>query len=112
MKITIRPLPKNLFQKMGIVIAVVLFFFGLWQMDLICWGPVWNATWIEPPNGYFNNVFEFGRIGEWKFTTTLGAAYDICQGLMVIGFIVAILSLWLWNDEPTIIIKEISKSEP
>ena len=90
--------PKNIYQKVSTAVGVVLFFFGLWQMDIISVGPVWSTSWTEPTGGYFNQAFEFGRIDGLKFLTTVGVAYDLCQAFMVIGLLMVLLGLWLWED--------------
>lgn len=96
--------PQNFIQKIMAIGGFISFFFGLWQMDLICVGPVWSSFWQSPAGGYFAQVFEFGRIDIFghivKFTTTIGVAYDTCQALLVIGLIVAVLAFWLWDSEP------------
>jgi hypothetical protein len=91
-------LPINWKQKLFAVIGFVMFFFGLWQMDLITVNPVWNTSWTSPIGGYFSQSFEFGRIGSISFVTTIGTAYDLCQAFMVAGLIIVFLALWLWND--------------
>lgn len=86
-------LPINWKQKLFAVIGFVMFFFGLWQMDMIAVGPIWGNRAVDP-----NGPFEFGRIGPLRFVTTIGTAYDLCQAFMVIGLIIVALSLWFWDE--------------
>ena len=83
----------------GIMVAVGLLFFGLWQLDLIVSGPVW---WSSSPNGlgtgwthqngaYSNDYFQCFF---WK--TTIGQAYDTLFLLIFISFIVIFLSAFFW----------------
>jgi len=83
----------------GIMVAVGLLFFGLWQLDLIVSGPVW---WSSSPNGqgtgwshqngaYSNDYFQCFF---WK--TTIGQAYDTIFLLIFISFIVIFLSAFFW----------------
>jgi len=83
----------------GIMVAVGLLFFGLWQLDLIVSGPVW---WSSSPNGqgsgwthqngaYANDYFQCFF---WK--TTVGQAYDTLFLLIFISFIVIFLSAFFW----------------
>jgi hypothetical protein len=91
-------LPKNGLQKLFCIVGIILFFFGIWQMDMICVGPVWSKTWTSPQGGYYNEFFEVGAIGPWKLDTTVGIAYDLMQTFMVLGLGVAIASLWFWDE--------------
>ena len=83
----------------GIMVAVGLLFFGLWQLDLIVSGPVW---WSSLPNGqgtgwthqngaYSNDYFQCFF---WK--TTIGQAYDTLFLVIFISFIVIFLSAFFW----------------
>lgn len=102
---------KNFIQKFMAIGGFISFFFGLWQMDLICSLPVWQTNtflWeianktLQVP--YSNTMFEFGRIDIFghiiKFTTSVGASYDLCQAFLVIGLILTVLAFWLWDSEP------------
>jgi hypothetical protein len=92
-------IPKNTIQKIFTIIGIVMFFFGIWQMDMICVGPVWANSWTSPKGGFSNAPFEFGMIpGVVRFDTTIGAAYDLSQIFMVLGLVIAVLSLWFWDE--------------
>jgi hypothetical protein len=91
-------LPKNGPQKLFCIVGIILFFFGIWQMDLICVGPVWSKTWASPQGGYYSQFFEIGAIGSLRFDTTVGNAYDLMQVFMVLGLLIAVLSLWFWDE--------------
>ena len=91
----------NVVQKVFGLGGILTAIFGLWQMDLITSGPVWSPSWTSPAGGYYNQSFEFGRIVVFghvlAFTTSVGGAYDLCQALIVIGLVVAVLAFWLWD---------------
>lgn len=84
--------PKNFAQKIFVVASFALFFFGLWQMDLLCIPHTWGVS------GWANGYFEMGRIGDFKIAMTSGTGYDLTQIFMVVGFLLAVLSLWLWDE--------------
>ncbi len=91
----------------GVMAAICLLFFSLWQLDLIVSGPVW---WESSPNGagwswngpgaYAKDYFQCFL---WK--TTIGQAYDTLFMLVFISFIVLFASAFFWphakakNDE-------------
>ena len=82
----------------GIMVAMGLLFFSLWQLDLIVSGPVW---WESSPKGqgwswsgpgaYANDYFQCFL---WK--TTVGQAYDTLFMLIFISFIVLFASVFFW----------------
>jgi heme/copper-type cytochrome/quinol oxidase subunit 2 len=82
----------------GIMTAMGLLFFSLWQLDLIVSGPVW---WESSPKGqgwswngpgaYSNDYFQCFL---WK--TTVGQAYDTLFMLIFISFIVLFASAFFW----------------
>ena len=82
----------------GIMVAIGLLFFSLWQLDLIVSGPVW---WQSSPNGvgwswhgpgaYANDYFQCFI---WK--TTVGQAYDAFFMLIFISFILLFASAFFW----------------
>ena len=81
----------------GIMIAMGLLFFGLWQLDMIVSGPVWYAnpdgsgwSW-HGPGPYANDYFQCFL---WK--TTIGQAYDTLFMVIFISFIVLFLSAFFW----------------
>ena len=82
----------------GVMAAICLLFFSLWQLDLIVSGPVW---WQASPNGagwswsgpgaYAKDYFQSFI---WK--TTVGQAYDTLFMLIFISFIVLFASAFFW----------------
>lgn len=82
----------------GVMVALGLLFFSLWQLDLIVSGPVWwesspdGAGWGWPgPGAYANDYFQ---CFVWK--TTIGQAYDTLFMLIFISFIVLFASAYFW----------------
>ena len=83
----------------GIMVAMGLLFFSLWQLDLIVSGPVWWSSlpqgqgqgWSHPNGAYANDYFQSFL---WK--TTVGQAYDTLFLLIFISFIVIFASAFFW----------------
>jgi hypothetical protein len=82
----------------GVMIALGLLFFSLWQLDLIVSGPVWwqssanGVGWHwDGPGAYANDYFQCFL---WK--TTVGQAYDTLFLLIFISFIVLFASAFFW----------------
>ena len=82
----------------GVMVAMGMFFFSLWQLDLIVSGPVWwqysaqGVGWSWPgPGAYANEYFQCFL---WK--TTVGQAYDTFFALIFISFIVLFASAFFW----------------
>jgi hypothetical protein len=83
----------------GIITAVCLLFFSLWQLDIIVSGPVWWSSsefgqgygWSHPNGAYSNDYFQCFF---WK--TTIGQAYDTLFMVIFISFIVMFASAFLW----------------
>jgi hypothetical protein len=83
----------------GVIIAVCIFFFSLWQLDLIVSGPVWWSSspggtgygWSHPTGAYSTDYFQCFF---WK--TTIGQAYDTLFMLIFISFIVMFASAYFW----------------
>ena len=82
----------------GIMAALGLLFFSLWQLDMIVSGPVWWASspygqgWSwSGPGPYADNYFQCFL---WK--TTIGQAYDTLFLLIFISFIVLFASAFFW----------------
>ena len=82
----------------GIMVALGLLFFSLWQLDLIVSGPVWwefspdGQGWSWPgPGAYANDYFQCFL---WK--TTIGQAYDTLFLMIFISFIVLFASAFFW----------------
>ena len=95
------------FNLAGVMVAMGLLFFSLWQLDLIVSGPVWwqsspyGQGWSWPgPGAYANDYFQCFL---WK--TTIGQAYDTLFLLIFISFIVLFVSVFFWSrfqtKEPT-----------
>ena len=83
----------------GIMVAMGLLFFSLWQLDLIVSGPVWwssgvhgtGSGWSHPSGAYSNDYFQCFL---WK--TTIGQAYDTLFMLIFISFIILFASAFFW----------------
>ena len=82
----------------GVMVAMGMLFFSLWQLDLIVSGPVWwqssahGPGWSWPgPGAYANDYFQ---CFVWK--TTIGQAYDTLFMLIFISFIVLFASAFFW----------------
>jgi hypothetical protein len=82
----------------GIMVAMGLLFFSLWQLDLIVSGPVWWESSLKGqgwswsgPGAYANDHFQCFL---WK--TTVGQAYDTLFMLIFISFIVLFASAFFW----------------
>jgi hypothetical protein len=82
----------------GVMVAMGLLFFSLWQLDLIVSGPVWwqaspsGTGWSWPgPGAYSKDYFQCFL---WK--TTIGQAYDTLFMLVFISFIVLFASAFFW----------------
>jgi hypothetical protein len=82
----------------GVMVAMGLLFFSLWQLDLIVSGPVWwqaspgGAGWSWPgPGAYAKDYFQCFL---WK--TTVGQAYDTLFMLIFISFILLFASAFFW----------------
>ena len=81
----------------GIMIAMGLLFFSLWQLDMIVSGPVWYSnpdgtgwSW-HGPGPYANDYFQC-----FFWQTTVGQAYDTLFMVIFISFIVLFLSAFFW----------------
>ena len=82
----------------GVMVAIGLLFFSLWQLDLIVSGPVWWASspsgpgWNWPgPGAYADSYFQC-----FVWQTTIGQAYDTLFMLIFISFIVVFASAYFW----------------
>jgi hypothetical protein len=82
----------------GIMVAIGLLFFSLWQLDLIVSGPVWweyspsGQGWSWPgPGAYANSYFQC-----FLWQTTVGQAYDTLFLMIFISFIVVFASAFFW----------------
>jgi len=89
-----------LYNLAGIMGAMSLLFFGIWQLDLIVSGPVWwsanGSGWSHPNGAYADDYFQCFL---WK--TTIGQAYDTLFLLIFISFIVLFVSVFLWPRKRT-----------
>ncbi|HMK94651.1 MAG TPA: hypothetical protein VK536_04530 [Candidatus Limnocylindrales bacterium] len=87
-----------IFNLTGVMIAMGLLFFSLWQLDLIVSGPVWwqsssnGAGWSWPGPGAYAK--EYFQCFIWK--TTIGQAYDTLFMLIFIAFIILFASAFFW----------------
>lgn len=82
----------------GVMVAMGLLFFSLWQLDLIVSGPVWwqySATgpgWSwSGPGAYAKDRFQC-----FLWVTTVGQAYDTLFMLIFISFIILFASAFFW----------------
>jgi MFS family permease len=81
----------------GVMVAIGLLFFSLWQLDLIVSGPVWYESpsgqgWQWPgPGAYAKEYFQC-----FIWQTTIGQAYDTLFLLIFISFIVVFASAYFW----------------
>lgn len=88
----------SLLNLIGVMVAMGLLFFSLWQLDLIVSGPVWWQSsangygWSWPgPGAYAKDYFQCFI---WK--TTVGQAYDTLFMLIFISFIILFASAFFW----------------
>jgi hypothetical protein len=86
----------TLYNIAGIMTALSLLLFSLWQLDLIVPGPVWwsegGIGWTHPNGAYADDYFQCFL---WK--TTIGQAYDTLFLLIFISFIVLFVSVFFWR---------------
>lgn len=85
----------------GIITAVCVLFFSLWQLDIIVSGPVWWSSgdygvgtgygWSHPNGAYANDYFQC-----FLWQTTVGQAYDTLFMLVFLSFIVMFASAYFW----------------
>jgi hypothetical protein len=82
----------------GVMVAMGLLFFSLWQLDMIVSGPVWwesspsGAGWSwAGPGAYANDYFQC-----FLWRTTVGQAYDILFSLIFVSFIILFASAFFW----------------
>ena len=74
----------------GIGFSLLLLLHGLWQLDLICCGPVWSYGYIAPLPRLADQFFQCG----FWFKTTVGNAYDFYLGLSVFSWFVLLFSMF------------------
>lgn len=90
------------FNLAGVIAAVCILFFSLWQLDLIVSGPVWWSSgeggtgigWSHQNGAYSTDYFQCFF---WK--TTIGQAYDTLFMLIFISFVVLFLSAYFWPKQ-------------
>ncbi|MCW4001515.1 MAG: hypothetical protein NWE93_14895 [Candidatus Bathyarchaeota archaeon] len=88
---------RSVFNLAGVMIAICILFFSLWQLDLIVSGPVWHQnvdgsgwSW-SGPGPYANDYFQC-----FLWQTTVGQAYDTLFMLIFISFIIMFASAFFW----------------
>ena len=76
-------------------------FHSLWQLDLICVGPVWGST-LGNSQWYYNLYLQgFAHYSDvpfqcgFFFRTTIGNAYDFFLGVNVVAWILALLGMFV-----------------
>jgi hypothetical protein len=89
----------TLYNIAGIMAALSLLLFSLWQLDLIVSGPVWwtdgTVGWHwDGPGAYADTDFQCFL---WK--TTIGQAYDTLFLLIFISFILLFASVFFWHRQ-------------
>jgi hypothetical protein len=86
----------TLYNIAGIMAALSLLLFSLWQLDLIVSGAVWwsegGIGWSHPNGAYADDYFQCFL---WK--TTIGQAYDTLFLLIFISFILLFVSVFFWR---------------
>jgi len=92
---------KHALNIFGLILAFCLFFFAIWQLDIIVSGPVW---WEASPTGegwswHGPGAYQRSYFQCFIWRTTIGTAYDVLFMTLFVALILAVLSLWLWNDE-------------
>jgi hypothetical protein len=96
---------RSVFNLAGVMIAICILFFSLWQLDLIVSGPVWWSSsehglgigWSHPNGAYANDYFQC-----FVWQTTIGQAYDTLFMLIFISFIILFASAFFWPKNPKI----------
>lgn len=80
---------------MGIGVSLLMLLHSLWQLDLICVGPVWGKNWVYwgPTGVYADETFQCG----FWFITTVGMAYDYFLSLVVVSWFVLLASMYFWH---------------
>jgi hypothetical protein len=88
----------------GVMVAMGMLFFSLWQLDMIVSGPVWwessptGSGWSwSGPGAYANDYFQC-----FLWRTTVGQAYDILFSLIFISFIILFASAFFWPRQRNI----------
>ncbi len=89
---------RAVFNIIGLMVAIGLLFFSLWQLDLIVSGPVWwesspkgpGWSW-QGPGAYAKEYFQC-----FIWQTTIGQAYDTLFMMVFISFIVMFASAFFW----------------
>jgi hypothetical protein len=89
---------RAVFNVIGLMVAIGLLFFSLWQLDLIVSGPVW---WEASPDGVGWSWHGPGAYAKEYFQcfiwqTTIGEAYDTLFMLVFISFIIMFASAFFW----------------
>lgn len=70
------------------VVATSLFFWAVWQHDLICAPPVWSKGWCHPKGAYCEDHF---KCFIWE--TTVGTAYDVTLTVEYVAFWMALIGV-------------------
>lgn len=88
----------------GVMTALGLLFFSLWQLDLIVSGPVW---WSSLPNGagygwsHLTGAYADDPFQCFLWKTTVGQAYDTLFMLIFISFMILFVSAFFWPRSKT-----------
>jgi len=96
----------------GIIVSITMTLYGLWQLDVICKGPVWNQCsqnigfyqWLL--NEGYSRYSDYPFMSSELWITTTGRAYDTLMAIISMApFILsASLGFLLYNER-----KEVKK---
>lgn len=89
----------TLYNIAGMMAALSLLLFSIWQLDIIVTGPVW---WEASPEGmgwawYGPGAYTKAPFQCFLWKTTIGQAYDTLFLLIFIAFILQFVSLFFWR---------------
>jgi hypothetical protein len=89
---------KHFLNVLGVIAAVCLYFFAIWQLDLICVEPVWDTQNFV--RQYYEEPYARVPFQCFLWHTTVGRAYDTLLLLDFLAFWILFFALWFWEDEP------------
>jgi hypothetical protein len=90
---------RTLYNIAGVMAALSLLLFSIWQLDIIVTGPVW---WEASPEGmgwawYGPGAYAKAPFQCFLWKTTIGQAYDTLFLLIFISFILQFVSVFFWR---------------
>jgi hypothetical protein len=91
---------KTILALLGIGISAIMLVYSLWQLDVICKGPVWDPC--DQNIGFYNWLKSIGceHYSDLRFMsselwiTTTGRAYDTLMSMAVISWFILLGSLF------------------